>query len=452
MSKNSINIENIDDFNPWHKNDNFTFTKEKALRKRDQFYLVQDYLKSDLMVSIVGLRRTGKSTIIKQLINSLFEQKIKPSRIFFYEFEDERVNLDKTLKFYFKNILREDLYETECYIFLDELQMIEGWQNVVKKYYDINSQIKFIVSGSTHLYLHKNTKESLAGRIVDVKLLPFSWLEFLNFKYKKRYSTIEHIFENNFLDKLQNQADILLYKSDFLTFISWGEFPQFFKEEKLDNLNQYYKNSILEKIFLKDIQFFDINNRMDFENFFKTLNQNTTQEINISNLSRELEMSRSEIKKYFNILKKMFLYSLVYKYEKTFRKQIRSFKKGYVTSLNLLNAISDTNFWNIDNDKFGHIIETFVFNELQKCGLENVTFYHDTKKKKEVDFILKKGGHLLPVEVKTVEEVRLKHLKNLIFFAKKNNEQRSIVIYGGDEIKYETIQGIRIEFLPYWVV
>ena len=273
-----------------------------------------------------------------------------------------------------------------------------------------------------------------------------------DFKYRKKYSIVKNIFADNFLEQAKKQSDIILFKEDFLTFISYAEFLYFFEEDNLNRLKEYYQDSILEKIFSKDIKFFDIEHYSNFRNFFKILNKETAQEINLSNVSREIGLSVMTVKRYMKILEKMYLHKILYKEEKSIRKQIKSFKKGYVQSLNLLNVSLGTDFWSMGKEDFGHIIETFVFNEFQKNGLEEITFYHDTKKKKEIDFILKNGKTILPIEVKITSQIKSKHLRNLLQFAQKNNLQRVVIIYGGSEIKQEKINGVKIEFLPYWIV
>ncbi len=227
---------NVSLYNPWFLDNLFQF-RERNLNKRDKFYELKEYFDKDLILSLVGLRRTGKTTILKQLINDLFDRGIEKDKIFFYEFDEELNDLSLVLDFYLKNILKEDIYKTNCYIFLDELQFVEGWQTVLKKYYDLNPKINFIISGSTHLYLHKNTKESLAGRIVDFKLLPFSWFEFLNFKYKKKYSSpLSHIFQNDFIEIVEKQTKVLLHVDEFKTYLSYGEFPYFFQWKTAEHL------------------------------------------------------------------------------------------------------------------------------------------------------------------------------------------------------------------------
>lgn len=449
--KQSNNLK-IPFYNPWLENASFRFL-EGELKKRDKFFELKKYLKRDLIVSLIGLRRTGKTTVLKQLINDLFENGVDHNHVFFYEFDEEINNLDEILSFYFDNILKEDLYTTSCYVFLDELQFAKGWQTVLKRYYDINPRIKFIISGSTHLYLHKNTKESLAGRIIDLKILPFAWFEFLNFKYNQNYqSPLLTIFEDDFSERVKENSKALLHTSDFKTFISYGEFPYFFKGFNAFELEEYYQESILDKIFLKDIKFFDVEDVKAFTELYQILNLESANEFNLNNLSREISITSVTVKRYIEILQKMFLYDYLYKYENSKRKQIRSFKKGYSNSLNLLKSSSGVDYWHMDKSDWGHIVETFVYNELQKSKLKNIYFYNDTKKKKEVDFILEKGNKLVPIEVKSSDDIEKINIKNLLYFIEKNKLFRGVVIYGGLEIKIKKVNNCTIEFIPFYLI
>lgn len=444
-------LNNISVFNPWFQDSQFRF-KEEKFHKRIYYNSAKKYLEKELMVSLIGLRRTGKTTIIRQLINFLLSSSIDPQKIFFYGFDEENIHLEEIINFYLQNILIKDLYKAECYIFLDELQFVENWQVVLKKYYDINPKIKFIVSGSTHLYLHKNTKESLAGRIININIRPIGWHEFLNFKYKKNYNFIQDIFSKNFLKNVKNNSDILTFQKDFKTFLSYGEFPYFFHEKNAFELDKYLKDAVLDKIFIKDIELFDIENRRAFRELFKVLSFESANEINIHNLAREIGINVITIKKYIEILEKMFLYSYIYKHVKSAREQIKSFKKGYLSSLNLLRTAININYWDIKGDHFGHIVETFVYNELTKGEIENIYFYHDTKIKKEVDFVIIRGTQILPIEVKTANKINNLHLKNLIYFLHKNNLQRGILLHGGTEIMTKKIDGLNIDFIPYIMI
>jgi len=454
----SQNIESsIHRYNPWYRKKDFLFQRENDYQKRKQYYLADKYLGNELIVSLLGIRRTGKSTIMKQLINSLLP-KVGKTQLFFYQFDEGRVFLPEVLDFYFRNILRQDIYEAECFIFLDELQMVAGWQDVLKEYLDINPKIKFVISGSTHLHLHQNTRESLAGRITDLKIDPFYFLEWINFKYQKNYSdslSLENIFKPDFLAILKEQSDLKLFRDDLKTFLSWGEFPYFFHENDFLELENYYRESILEKIFSHDVHYFDVKNFSAFFDLFKVLALGSAQEINLSNISREMALDKITIKRYIGILEKMFVYDYLPKYDRSFRKQTRAFKKGYLRSLVLLKTSLHLDFYDLDQASWGHIVETFVYNEIRKQNTNSnyeIFFYHDTKNKKEVDFIIRQGQKIVPIEVKASQKIQKKHLVNLMNFMEQMDIDRGILLYGGSEVESKSFGNKKIDCVPYFLV
>ena len=134
MLPNKITEKKLKEYNPWHQDSDFLFKKEQKYQKRQQFKQLKKYLSQKMIISLIGLRRTGKSTIIKQTINELLRSGIKPRNIFFYQFEELDINLEDILNFYLENILKQNIHKASCYIFLDELQFIPSWQNTLKRY------------------------------------------------------------------------------------------------------------------------------------------------------------------------------------------------------------------------------------------------------------------------------------------------------------------------------
>ena len=168
--------------NEWWVNDNYQ-ADEAKLPRRDLFSLVEDNLDHPLMLNIVGLRRVGKSTILKQLIGKLLDQQVKPVNIFYYLFDystqiQKPEFLDEVLSVYFKEVVNKPSLSLgeRVYVLLDEIQYIEDWQSILKRYYDLSGKkIKFIVTGSQSILLKGKYRESLAGRVFDYYLPPLSF-------------------------------------------------------------------------------------------------------------------------------------------------------------------------------------------------------------------------------------------------------------------------------------
>ena len=166
----------------WRTGFFYNFPKRRML-----FNEVIKELGSKQIVSIIGLRRTGKTTILKQIIDHLIkEEGVKREDILFYSFDEEQPKIEDVIHEYEAKIGKEIIEKREkTYIFLDEIQKLENWQNQIKYYYDNYRNIKFFVSGSSSLFIKRRSQESLAGRIYEFILKPLSFQEFLIFRNKE---------------------------------------------------------------------------------------------------------------------------------------------------------------------------------------------------------------------------------------------------------------------------
>jgi len=440
-------VKKINFYNPWHKN---PFFKHNYLpkRKRNLFFEVEKYLSKKMIISISGLRRMGKTTIMKQLIAKFLNTKIDSKNIFFYSFSETDNDVEKILYYYFNNICPFDIHEAKVYIFLDELQYVKNWQEILKFYYDLNSSIHFVISGSSSLYLHQKTKESLAGRIIDLKLNILTFQE--NLYLKHNITQIKYdFFENDFFEKIKKaEKNLSIYQDDFFTYLQKGEFPEIINEKDNDFIFNYLSNAVIDKIFNKDIALFEINKKKEFLTLYKIVAQNCAQMINKTNIAASLGINFKTITNYLNIQEKAFLIYLIPNYLRSIRSQEKSYKKVFIASINLLlNILEIDNFTNIPFIDFkGHLIENYVFNVL-KNKYEKIFFYHHLQK--EVDIVLEKGQEIIPLEIKAKATYKKSDLRNLINFALKKKISRAIFIYGGFSCK-ENIAGIDIYFLPYY--
>lgn len=160
---------NLSITNPWWNNEKIN---EQFLlgRKRKEFDDIIEKINNKRILSIIGPRRVGKSTLIYQTINYLLEeQKVDSKRILLFSgddpslFFDENDKLSDVLDIYFNEILEENIskLESKVYIFIDEIHFIKNWQNYLKTYFDRKYNIKFIITGSSSMHLFKDANESL---------------------------------------------------------------------------------------------------------------------------------------------------------------------------------------------------------------------------------------------------------------------------------------------------
>jgi len=452
---NNIQIlEQIKNYNYWHEDDSYAIQTEG--KNRDLFdLLIRNYLNQDISISISGLRRTGKTTILYQLINYFLKKKVDSRKILYFQFNNEFHDLESVLQLFFDFFSKQELQQDNFYIFLDELQNVKSWQNVLKHYIDKNKKIKFIVTGSTSIYAQKNT-ESLAGRIIDFRLHPLSFNEFLKLGYDRRIEfDLREFFLNDNSNEIKKLLDGLIYqkinyKKYFQLYLRFGEYPGLLNA--LNNTSfatTYLKKSILEKILEKDIKIFEIKKEKEIKDIFKVACANSAQTINYREVSRQTLISHYNIKEKFNILEKIYLVDVIKNYLNSIRSRVGSQDKVFCNSLNLLNSIL-----NID-DPFnpayaafrGHIMETYVYNAVKHLG--NVFYF--LKNKKEVDLILETENKIIPIEVKSRNKLKKTDLNHLFFYMQKNNLKIGYIAYGGDVLKMER-EGMIVYAFPCWLL
>ncbi len=414
--------------------DFFEFTKYK----RKLFYLLQDYIDKKQIVSIVGLRRTGKTVLLKQLIKQIIKNNpgIDLKNILFLSFDEalvaDNLSLEDYLNAYLDNIRPDNKGKT--YIFIDEVQYIEQWQHIIKRYYDTDSRIKFVIAGSSSLFLRKRTVESLAGRIFEFRLSTLDFLEFLelteqdeNFvsAYKKNSQNIKgqdlgeakknRLGIENFLAEYGNVA-----AGNFHTYLSFGQFPEAALEPYPDKAAKYLRESVYKKVIEYDIpRIFGVEKIGALEFIFEVFINETGNQIELQNIASEAGLSAKTLAEYVEFFHQSLLLDIVYNYSKSFRKSRRSAKKAYIASTNFyrLNEAANSG---VRAQALGHLAETYAYN-LLKINFEYVATYKD--RAKEIDFVcsdnLQDNQNFYFVEVKYRESARERNFGFLQSTAKK---------------------------------
>ena len=156
---------------------------------------VREFYDSDLIKIITGIRRSGKSIILEQIKNEIGE---KTDNVIYLNFEDKRVlanilNSDALIEYIENN--RKD---GKCYIFLDEIQMLNGWQEACKTLRLYNNSI--FITGSNSKLLSKEFTKELSGRYVSFKVRPFVYKEILEYTKElgKEYQIAEYLIWGGF--------------------------------------------------------------------------------------------------------------------------------------------------------------------------------------------------------------------------------------------------------------
>jgi hypothetical protein len=342
------------------------------------------------ILSIVGVRRCGKSTLIRQIINHLIgEKKINPKNILFLNLEHPGFNRYKGEVAYLERIYEDYLKlatpEGLVYCFLDEVHFFKEWQVFVKAHYE-RKKVKCIVTGSNSRLLSSEFITLLSGRTVPTEVYPFSFSEFLKARGAD-YS--DPVLQVRHRHKIRNLMD------DYLQF---GGFPEiaFMKHpETIRDIHAMYARSIL----YQDIAArFGIKKPVDLENLFYYLAANVSSLYTYNSLSKLTDISDKTIKEYLSCFSDAYLLFTIDAFSYSVKQQIKSPKKVYAVDPGLAGSVSFR-----FSDDSGRHLENAVFLELKRRGHE--LFYYRTENGHEVDFICRKGRKVTDL-IQVAKELR----------------------------------------------
>jgi len=408
---------------------------------------IPDIVKRDVMIdldankviTIAGVRRSGKTHVMFQCMNELLKNGIKSDNIFYVDFENERLvgiratDLDNLL------VAHRELFNPRgiVYVFLDEIQVVENWEKWVRKIYDTGGY-RLIISGSSTELLSMEIATSLAGRNLAYVIYPFSFEEYVNAGNVKISKLTKYSID---------RGTILKALDEFLEF---GSFPEVAltqdKSRKLELLSSYF-----DAIFFKDIvRRYKVREVGELKIFLRIISSNYAtyfSSVKSFNYFKSLGMkiSRVTILKFLEYTESVFLVSLLEQYEKSVRKRISKQTKAYVIDIGVSRLFSSI-------DK-GRSLENAVFLELRRRkGVSDSINYLRLKSGKEVDFIVGgKSMELIQVSYDvSAPDTRSREISGLVEAATKLGLRKGTVITYDYEEK-ETVDGISIEYVPFWI-
>lgn len=371
--------------------------------------LLLKWLDKRFIIALTGVRRVGKSTLIKQIMSRLILKK-QGLRCLYFSFEKMQLKsepqlLEEIIKFYLEQVLNQKIYEVndKTYFFFDEIQNIPGWQEVIKWFYDQNENLKFFVSGSSSLFIRKKSQESLAGRLIEIPVSPLSFTEYLKLSHPN--------FEIQAKKKIWVAANLNLLNSYFEKYLRFGQFPEIITQNLDAPQTRLYLDTIEEKITQQDLpRIFPIKHPEILTLILNQIKTGPGQRVEYDQFAQNAGLDQRTISKYFEYLQKGFMLSLCRNFGKKPLKSLRVAKKAYLVSPNFS---SSTNI--------SLLVENYVFNFFSHLGL-SVYF----QKEKEIDFVAQdKQGETILAEVKYQNEIKSEDSKNL----KDITKQKSVSGY-----------------------
>lgn len=375
------------------------------------------------IIGIRGARQTGKTTLLK-----IIENQITGNKSF--------VNLDLVE---YRRALEENPLDfvkrfkkpgEKLFFFLDEIQKVNNAGENLKIIFDEFSDVKTFVSGSSSLEIKTNVLPSLVGRLFLFELLTFDFEEFLCTKNEGLYRL--------FREKHQSVKDFLEGKGEIIGPSFNEEFLKYWKEytifggypEVVKSSSEEEKKIILKNIFNlyleKDISsFFRIEETSKFEDFLKLLAFNVSNLLLISSTSSDIKLSYRKSEEFLTILQHTYIIHSLKPFHRNLITELKKSPKVYFLDLGLRNSvINNFSIFDTRADN-GRLTENFVLRELLSNFEDYKINYWRTTGKAEIDFVLSKGGEIIPIEVKMEGE---KPGKSFYSFLNTYKPKKAIIV------------------------
>ena len=333
--------------------------REKYLTRIREFYDV------DLIKVITGVRRCGKSVLLKQIIKELIELGINDNHIIYINFEDVEYSFIKNYLDLHEYIKEKLVDSQKYYLFFDEIQMVEDWEKTINSF-KATLNVSIFVTGSNSRLLSSELATLLSGRYVSFKIAPFSFSEVVELK------------------NIQGKRDV---EDAFNDYLLWGGLPQRFEFKTEDGMIAYLSD-VFDAIVLKDVvKRHNIKNVALFQRVMEYLVTNPSQVFSPTNMIKEFEkekipISTRTIYECLDYAESSFLMSKVSTYDVRGKRILSRKDKYYLSDLGLgqiLNINKKT--------QFGAYLENIVYNELVYRGY-NVSIGNNNGL--EIDFIATK--------------------------------------------------------------
>ncbi len=326
-----------------------------------------------LIKVITGVRRCGKSTILKLYEEYLLSTQVQKSQIISINLEDkdfEKLKNVDNLYDYIKQRLQDDKMN---YVFIDEIQECVGFQTAVDSLF-LKSNVDIYITGSNAHMLSSELATLLSGRYVEIEILPLSFQEYL--------------------DGVGGAKNIEMQFRDYIRF---GGFPFILNFNGDVDQTRIYLDGIYNTIFKKDvIKKNKIINEETLENVIKYAfdnigNLTSSKKIADTLTNNNCKTSQPTVESYLKALCESFILYKVGRYDVKGKQYLKSLNKYYVCDLGMRNYL--LGYKNIDR---GHILENIVYLELRRRGYK---VFIGKAGDCEIDFVVFKGTQVVYYQV-----------------------------------------------------
>lgn len=380
------------------------------------------YKDTEFIKIITGIRRCGKSSLLKLFMEKILEEN-KTANVIYMNFESFEFDDITNYKDMYNKIKEKINKKEKNYILLDEVQRIKEWEKAVNALtVDFNSDI--YITGSNAYLLSSELSTFLSGRYIEIRILPLSFKEFLDFTKLEDNLTIE--------DK-------------FIEYVKFGGMPGIITFKNEENLYENAIKGIYNTVFMKDVV--ERNKLVDatlLEKILKFLMSNIGSLISSKKIadfltSQGTKITHNTVLNYLKMLENAYIIYRVPRYDIKGKELLKTLEKYYIVDTGIRNIILG-----FRNSDFGHIIENIVYFELLRRGYEVTIGKTDSL---EVDFIATNSNDKKYYQVtytmidESVKNRELNSLKNI-----NDNYEKTVLTM--DKLYNNTCEdGIKIKYL-----
>ncbi len=331
------------------------------------------YHETSLIKILYGLRRSGKSILLTQIMAELKENKIKEEQIIYINFESLEYSFIKNALDLYNYIKEKSQKSKKYYIFLDEIQAVEDFEKGINSL-RIMDKYSIFITGSNSKTTFKELATELTGRYVSFKINPLTFKEIVELKKVKKDD----------------------YEKVLFDIFKWGSLPQRFVFNNEEEL-YIYINDVYNSIILKDIvERLKIKDVTTFNKIVEYLILTESKEFSANNIlnylkQEKVSLSSQTLYAYIEALCSTFIINRVYRYDVRGKSILKTLNKYYVSDLGIKKIKNTSNEVN-----YSIALENLIYNDLIAKGY-NV--YVGKTKKGEIDFVVTKENQTKYIQV-----------------------------------------------------